>query len=142
MRLAAAAGSVLVLLLLVSQTAPTPTPTPSPSPTPNPAMVFTDAKPYSDSEFPDWALKVRRFEIIAVGAFPIAYLFTGLGYDYAYYLSTGFPPKNAPWPVGPGTSLWTNTEQHDQLQRKNFTLIAVAAGVSLLLATVDWALGN
>jgi hypothetical protein len=137
---------VAVWLLLTAQTTPTPSPstspTPTPTATPNPATLFAQAKPYSDKEFPDWALKLRRFEIIAVGAFPIAYLFSGLGYDYAYYFSTGFPQSNIPWPAGPGTSAWTNTANHDQLQRKNYTLVAVAAGLSLLLAGVDWFLGN
>ncbi len=139
MKVAQRFAAAAALLLLMSQTAPTPTPTPAPA---NPAMVFSNARPYSDSEFPDWALKVRRFEIIAVGAFPIAYLFSGLGYDYVYYLSNGFPQQNAPWPAGPGTSLWTNTDQHAQLQRKNYTLIGIAAGISLLLATADLALGK
>jgi hypothetical protein len=141
------AGIFLLLILLAvgleAQTTPTPTPAPTPAPatTPSPGGAFSLAKPYKDSEFPDWALKLRRFEIIAVGAFPVAYLFSGLGYDYAYYFGNGRPSANIPWPAGPGTSAWTNTDQHDLLQRKNYTLIAVAAGVSLLLATADWALG-
>jgi len=129
-------------LLLTSQTAvPTPTPSPTPSPTPAPGTEFANAKPYSDDEFPDWALKLRRFEIIAVGAFPIAYLFAGLGYDYVYYFSNGMPSSNAPWPAGTGTSSWTTTNNYYQLQRKNWTNIGVAAGISLLLATADYLLG-
>ena len=141
-----AAGLLAVCLALTSQTTPTPSPSASPAatptPTPNPSTVFAQAKPYSDQEFPAWALRLRRFEIIAVGAFPIAYLFSGLGYDYAYYLGNGFPQDNIPWPAGPGTSQWTDTANHDKLQRKNYTLIGVAAGISLLLAGVDWFLDN
>ncbi len=138
---------VLAVVQLEAQTTPTPSPTPSPSATPSPTStpspggVLPLAKPYKDSEFPDWALKLRRFEIIAVGAFPVAYLFSGLGYDYAYYFGSGRPSANIPWPAGPGTSAWTNTAQHDQLQRKNYSLIAIAGGVSLLIATADWVLG-
>jgi hypothetical protein len=144
-RAAAAFCLVLAVFPLFAQTTPTATPaptaTPSPSATPAPGGALSSAKPYSDSEFPGWALKLRRFEIIAVGAFPVAYLFSGLGYDYVYYFSNGMPSANIPWPAGSGTSAWTNTDNHDKLQKKNYTLIAVAAGVSLLLATVDWALG-
>lgn len=150
-RFAAVLCLALAILPLGAQTTPTPSPAPSPgatpvpgatpNPTPNPGSVFSGAKPYSDSEFPDWALKLRRFEIIAIGAFPVAFLFSGLGYDYAYYLGNGRPSDNIPWPAGPGTSLWTDIDHHDQLQRKNYTLITMAVSISLLVATVDWALG-
>lgn len=99
------------------------------------------AKAYTDDEFPPWVLKLRRAEIIAVGAFPIAYLFTGLGFDYGYYASTGFSSEYMPWPVGSGTSGWTTSANGPELQKKNVTLVAVAAGISLLLAGADWLLG-
>lgn len=142
-RLSAALAVALSWSLLTAQTAPTPTPSPAPSPTPTPTpgAIWSTAKPYTDDEFPEWSLKLRRFEIIAVGAFPIAYLFSGLGYDYVYYFSNGLPQENAPWPAGPGTSQWTTADEPDALQRKNYTLIATAAGISLLIATVDWLLG-
>jgi len=98
------------------------------------------ASPYQDQEFEPWVLKVRRAEVLAVGAFPLAYLFAGLGYDYTYYLSKGFPQENAPWPVGPGTSLWT-TAQPELLQKKNLALLGWAVGASLVLAAADWVLG-
>lgn len=95
-------------------------------------------KPYQDEEFAPWMLELRRFEIIAVGAFPIAYLFVGMTYDYAYYLSSGYPQDYRPWPAGPGTSGWTG----DDLQAKNLTLLAATAGVSLAIAGADWLLGR
>ncbi len=99
------------------------------------------AEPYKDDEFPPWVLKLRRFEIITVGAFPLAYLFAGVGYDYYYYASNGFPSENTPWPAGPGTSRWTTASQPDQLQQKNITLVEVSLALSLALATADWLLG-
>lgn len=95
-------------------------------------------KPYQDEEFAPWMLELRRFEIIAVGAFPIAYLLVGMTYDYAYYLGSGFPQENLPWPAGSGTSGWTG----DDLQTKNWTLLAATAGVSLAIAGADWLLGR
>ena len=64
-----------------------------------------------------------------------------IGAQYSYYLTSGYPQANAPWPVGPGTSLWTTSAQPQQLQAKNVTLVSVAVGVSLLIAAADWMLG-
>jgi len=122
---------------LWAQTAPA---TPSPT-TPATAPVLIPAVPYTEKEFPSWTLKLRRAEILTVGAFPLAYLLVGLGYDYTYYLSNGFPQANAPWPVGPGTSQWTMTTQPDLLQKKYITLVGMAVGASLLVAVADWLLG-
>jgi len=112
----------------------------TPPPSTPPAAVQTPV-PYTDEEFPSWVLKGRRAEIIAVGTFPLAYLLAGLGYDYTYYLSSGLPSANTPWPAGPGTSQWTVATQPELLQRKNLTLVGVAVGASLLVAAIDWMLG-
>ena len=37
--------------------------------------------PYEKEEFPEWAWKVRRFEVIFFGGLPVVYMFTTLGYD-------------------------------------------------------------
>lgn len=95
------------------------------------------AKAYEDKEFEPWMLKLRRAEIIAVGAFPVAFLFSGLGYDYAYYTANGFPQSTIPWPLGPGTSQFTG----DALQKKNWSVIGISVGVSLAIAALDWVLG-
>jgi hypothetical protein len=107
--------------------------------TSSPAIL--PAEPYNDDEFAPWMLKLRRFEIIAIGAFPLAYLFAGLGYDYGYYCSNGFPADNVPWPLGQGTSQWTTTSNGDKLQSKNVTIVMVSLGLSLAVAGVDWFLG-
>jgi len=131
---------ILGLLILVfagalsAQTAPAPASPDTPAP-------ILPAVPYTDKEFPSWVLKVRRAEIIAVGAFPLTYLLAGLGYDLTYYLGNGFPKANIPWPAGPGTSQWTVANQPELLQRKNLTLVGIAVGTSLLVAGLDWVLG-
>jgi hypothetical protein len=116
-----------------SSTTSTGTTTADPAATP----AAPTAKPYEDKEFEPWVLKLRRAEIIAVGAFPVAFLFSGLGYDYAYYTSNGFPQSTIPWPLGPGTSQFTG----DALQKKNWSLIGISVGVSLAIAALDWVLG-
>ena len=137
---------LFLLGMLVAGAGWSQTATPTPTPTPTPTTVVT-AEPYTDQEFPPWVLKVRRAEILAVGAFPLAYLFAGLGYDYYYYLSqyspqTGFPQAYAPWPVGPGTSGWTVSSQPDLVKKKTLTLVSISLITGLVLATVDWWLGE
>lgn len=100
------------------------------------------ARPYTDDEFEPWVRDLRRAEILAVGTFPLAYLLAGLGYDYYYYLSHGFPQDNIPWPVGPGTSQWVAANQPKEVQQKNLTLIGVSLAAGVLLAAVDWWLGQ
>lgn len=108
---------------------------------PSPATL-TPAEPYTEQEFEPWMLELRRAEIIAIGAFPLAYLFANLGYDYYFYLSEGFPVDNIPWPVGPGTSRWVVTQDKDRLNQKNATLIGMSVVVGLVVAGVDWWLGQ
>jgi len=100
------------------------------------------AEDYKDQEFEPWVRDLRRAEIIAVGAFPIAYLFAGLGYDYYYYLANGFPQDNIPWPVGPGTSRWVTTSQPTAVQNKNLVLIGTSVVAGVILAGLDWWLGR
>lgn len=42
------------------------------------SLDMSKAEPYSESEFPKWAINVRRSEIIFFGAVPITYLFTSI----------------------------------------------------------------
>jgi len=131
---------LMISLILMVGTLPLAAQTAAPAaPSLSPTAHLAD--PYTDEEFPSWVLKLRRFEIIAVGAFPLAYLFAGLGYDYYYYTANGFPSANIPWPAGPGTSSWTTTNQPDQLQQKNITLVEMSVIMSLAIATADWFLG-
>lgn len=126
---------------LTAQTTSATTSTTTPSTGSQTAPSPSSALPYKDEEFPGWALKLRRFEIIAVGAFPIVYMFSSVGYDYGYYMASGFSSDYIPWPAGSGTSSWTSTSNPQMLQNKNLTVVGVAIGVSLVLAGVDWLLG-
>lgn len=116
--------------------------TAAPGPGTAPAAPVITVKDYAPEEFPAWLLKLRRAEIVAVGSFPVTYLLTGLSYDYGYYVANGFPDGNVPWPLGPGTSKWTSSSQGDQLQQKNWTLVGVSLGLSVMIAAADWLLGE
>ena len=131
-----------VLLCLVIHPAMGQTPADPPKPTvapPGPALRTGD--PYIDQEFAPWERKLRRFEILTVGAFPIVYLFSGIGFDYYYYFSHGYPNANIPWPLGPGTSQWLAITQPTALQNKNVAVVSASLAASFLVALADWALG-
>lgn len=139
------AGAVLLVVLacpgFLAAQATTTTPTTTPATAAPTAPVFTP-KDYSPEEFQPWMLELRRAEILAIGAFPVTYLFANLGFDYGYYVATGFPSGNIPWPLGPGTSGWTSSSQGAQLQQKNWTLVGVSLGLSVAVAVADWVLGK
>jgi hypothetical protein len=44
------------------------------------------AKPYAAEEFPDWLKTLRRFEVISIGSFPVAYMDVKLVYDLGNYI--------------------------------------------------------
>ncbi len=78
---------------------------------------------YSFEEFPQWLRDVRRYEVIAVGSFPVAFFATSLIYDYSVFGMHNFDPAY---------SAGTQRSNHD------IAIIAgTAAGVSLLIATTD-----
>jgi hypothetical protein len=133
-------GLALILVLTTaSLEAQSATPTTTTPTTTTPTAHSAD--PYRDEEFAPWVLKLRRFEIITVGVFPIAYMFAGLGFDYYYYSANGFPSSNIPWPAGPGTSSWTTTSNPSDLQQKNLTILEMALVMSVGVAVADWILG-
>ncbi len=95
---------------------------------------------YRANEFPDWAVELRRAEIIAVGAFPFVFLFSGLSFDIVYWSSNGFLAAYLPWPVGPGTSSWTVTANANELASKNLVLVTSTLLVSIAISLADYAL--
>ncbi|MEI8092776.1 MAG: hypothetical protein WCG80_01035 [Spirochaetales bacterium] len=95
-------------------------------------------KDYAPEEFPVWAQDLRRAEILTVGAFPFVFLFAGLGFDVVYWSSHSFDQSRIPWPVGPGTSGWTEAANSKDLAAKNLFLVVSSLGVSVAIAAADW----
>ena len=73
---------------------------------------------------------LRRFEIIAFGAFPIILFYVGVGFDTAKYLSNGFDSRYLPWPFKGANSILP--EEGEYLAR-----IGVAAIASLGFSGAD-----
>ncbi len=86
--------------------------------------------PYEASEFPDWALKLRRWEIVSLGVFPIALFYSRLSFDFGRYAGSGFQPEYAPWP-------FKNEYSYRPSDDEQRTAFLVAAGLSLAVGGID-----
>lgn len=78
---------------------------------------------YSPEEFPVWTRDLRRFEVIAVGSFPITFFLTSLIYDFSYYAANDFSPTY---------SMGTQRGKEDIA-----IIMGSAAAASLVLAATD-----
>jgi hypothetical protein len=96
--------------------------------------------PYEPDEFPRWARDIRRAEIIALGAYPVAMLVTGFGYQvgrFAYRSARAgeIQPEYAPGVFSPdGGAGYTQEEQ--------IGVAVSGAIISVGVALVDYFLGR
>jgi len=72
----------------------------------------------------------RRFEIIALGAFPLLLMYVDLGFDIGRYFANGFDSRYAPWP-------FKGDDAIDPDANELYLRIAVAGGASLAFAGAD-----
>jgi hypothetical protein len=99
-----------------------------------------EAEPYEPGEFPDWALELRRAEIVLFGSLPFTLLFTRLFYGLGRYAFYSFqagestpeylPPLFAPAGTGGYTA-------DDQLR-----IALISVGASAGVALLDFILGR
>ncbi len=78
---------------------------------------------YDPAEFPMWTHDLRRFEVVTFGTFPVTFFATSMIYDLSIYAS----------------HQWDSTyAMGTQRSNRDIAIImGTAAGISLLLATVD-----
>lgn len=88
-------------------------------PPPDPLMP----EDYDPEEFPLWAHDLRRYEVIAIGSYPITFFASSLVYDFSMYASHDFNPA------------YSMGSQRDG--RDIGIIVGSAVCVSLVLATVD-----
>ena len=82
------------------------------------------------SEFPQWALDLRRFDIIMFCSFPFTYWFASTGMDLYRSSQHNWDTRYAPWPVkSAGAVNMTNDEY--------MITLSCAIGGSILAALVD-----
>jgi hypothetical protein len=99
--------------------------------------------PLEAEEIPDWLEKLYRFETVAVGAFPFAIMISGLGADFVIYAEQGFDSAFLPWPPGNVNTAWlASGRTQDDLNQRNLATIGASVGLSLLVAGIDWLLGE
>jgi hypothetical protein len=89
-------------------------------------------EPYEPEEFSPWLRDLRRAEIIAVGSFPITFVFANLGYSLVRYAVKGGDPEYAP--VG--------SNRIPLSRQESLGVLAGAAALSVTVAVIDYAIGR
>ncbi len=107
--------------MLLALTAGAAAQTASPNPLP---------EPYSADEFPDWAVSLRRWEIISLGAFPIVLFYTKFVFDFTRYAGSGFNAYYAPWP-------FKNEYTYKPTNGEQAVMFLTAAGLSAAFGILD-----
>lgn len=109
-------GILLLMLLIISGASLLPA---QQLPPPEPLMP----EEYDPDEFPLWAHDLRRYEVVAIGTYPITFFATSLIYDFSMYATSDFNPT------------YSMGSQRDG--RDIAIIVGTAACVSLIIATVD-----
>ncbi|MGN0728274.1 hypothetical protein [Treponema sp.] len=86
-------------------------------------------EPYTKEEFPQWAIDLRRFEIVSLGAVPFAAISVNLGYSAFQYFSGNSDSFHAPFS---GNSSLSEGEQ--------MKIFCLSIGTGVLIGTVDLAI--
>jgi hypothetical protein len=93
------------------------------------AQTTQAATPNKDAiEWPQFAKDLRRFDVVAFGLFPFAYLVTSIGYDLMRSAQHGWDSAYYPWPVKGGAS-WKSEDYGN--------VILGSAVLSLSVAAID-----
>ncbi|MDR1411133.1 MAG: hypothetical protein LBI91_02870 [Spirochaetaceae bacterium] len=86
--------------------------------------------PKQKPEFPQWALDLRRFDIIMFGSFPFTYWFASTGMDLYRSSQHNWDTRYAPWPVKSAGAINMTTDEYK-------ITLAFAIGGSILAALAD-----
>ncbi len=104
--------------------------------------LLSDPEPYRPEEFPQFALSLRRFQIVTIGVFPFALLFSGLGYElgrFGYYsLRAGEPDgRYTPRLFGFGAGA-----EEPLSNRERIGVVTAAVSLSVFVGVLDYLLGR
>ena len=92
-------------------------------------------QPFAPGEVAPWLKDLWRAEAISVGSFPFSLFVTLEVYDTYRYVTRGFNPSFAPWPLG--SSVATSYSAQET------ALLAVSAvSLSLVIAGIDFLIGR
>ena len=111
-------------------------------------------KPYSDDEFPEWLRIVRRFEIIAIGSFPIAYLNANILYDVGRFGALAFQYEvlktpDSQWGDSSSANYYLQyaplffapSNKPSNTDKENLGVVLSSIGLSLGIAVIDLIIG-
>lgn len=90
--------------------------------------------PFERSEFPEWAHALRRAEVTAIGAIPLALVLVRTTYDYTRFVARGFPAALRPWPFRPIGAEVQHTRE------ENVGILVGAAALATAIALIDRAM--
>ncbi len=90
--------------------------------------------PYSPDEFPAWSRDLRRFEIISIGAFPVALLVSSASFQLVRYAQSGFSQAYVPAVLGSGATPLSAQEK--------IRVLVAGVGLSLAVGLTDYILGR
>ncbi len=98
-----------------------------------PVDSIEDAIRWDPEDFPQWARDMRRFDIIAFGSFPFAFLAAGIATDAIRWGRNDWNSYYAPWPFkGAGA--------YDPTTKEKTVTVLTAVGISLFIALADLAI--
>ena len=110
--------------------ATTPPTTPvNPPVTPAPPAPVPD--PYTEDEFPEWVLDLRRAGIIFFGSLPFTFLLAMEGVEIGRYFAHGQDPAYQPFP-------FRSANPADYTLEEKLLIIGSAVAISLTVSLVDF----
>lgn len=99
-----------------------------------------DPAPYEADEFPRWARDLRRAEIVALGVYPISYLFTSLCYDLLRFTKESIAAGTVATEYAPLFFAPPDAPGYDRDERRGIFIASIS--VSALVALADYVLGR
>lgn len=89
--------------------------------------------PYEDDEFPVWAKKLRRAEIIMFGSIPITILLSYFTYNFIRFGTHGWDSEYRPF---------GNPNKPDYTTREHIGVLITACSISVSIALADYIIGK
>jgi hypothetical protein len=100
----------------------------------------TDPIPYDPAEFPVWSRDLRRGEIMALGAFPVAMIVSGIGYQLGRFGYQSIRAGEIAGEYAPGFFAPSDGARYNSDERVG--LIISGAVISVGVALADYLLGR
>lgn len=99
------------------------------------SLKNTEPEPYKDDEFPVWAKKLRRFEIITLGSYPLSFLVAQWGNEFRRWIDKDFSDAYRPFPF--------KSNPYPVLGRQEKIGIVISSiSISMTVALVDYIIGK